>query len=79
MEPEERKMLEKVLHIVEHNNRMLRRIRHEVWFARLSHLIYWIIILGISIAGYYYLKPYIGNLNSAFDIINQYKSGQLPR
>jgi hypothetical protein len=79
MEPEERKMLEDTLRIVQHNNRMLRRIRHEVWFARLSHLMYWIIILGISIAGYYYLKPYLADLTQAVQSGKVQLPSNLPR
>jgi Ni,Fe-hydrogenase I cytochrome b subunit len=61
MEPDERKMLERLLHLSEHNNRILRHIRREMLFHRFARLFYWILILAVSIAGYYYVKPYIEN------------------
>jgi hypothetical protein len=61
MDDEERKMLEKVLQISEQTNRVVRRMRREVIFGRIFHLLYWVIILGVAYAGYYYIKPYLGS------------------
>jgi hypothetical protein len=62
MEDDDKKILEKLLHISEQNNRLLRRMRREVLIARYIHVFYWLIILGIGFVSYNYLKPYLGNL-----------------
>ena len=65
MEEDERKQLQEVLRIVQHNNRLLRRMRREVLIGRFIHLLYWIIILGLGFVGYFYLMPYINQLTQA--------------
>ncbi len=63
MEPEDRKMLAEMLAISQHNNKLLRRMRREVVWARFVHVLYWIAIIIIAYVGYIYLKPYIAELN----------------
>ena len=59
MEPEERKMLERLLHISEHNNRILRHIRREMLFTRFYRLFLMLLAIGVALVIYYYIKPYI--------------------
>jgi hypothetical protein len=59
MEPEERKMLERLLHISEHNNRVLRHIRREMLLVRFIRIFYYLLILGVALVAYYYVKPYL--------------------
>jgi hypothetical protein len=63
MDEEERKMLERVLAISEQTNRVVRRMRHEELLMRFFHVFYWIVILGIAYLGYYFIKPYLGNVD----------------
>jgi hypothetical protein len=70
MEPEERHMLEKVLRITEHNNRILRHMRREILIMRFIHILYWLLIMGALIAGYYYfVEPYLGSAMFLLDKI----------
>jgi hypothetical protein len=59
MEPEERKMLERLLHISEHNNRILRHIRREMLFTRFYRLFLLLLTIGVAVVIYYYIKPYL--------------------
>lgn len=72
MDPDEHKMMERLLKISEENNRILRIMHRHIIFKRLTHFIYWVVILGVSIASYYLIKPYLTNLQGAFDVIDQY-------
>lgn len=74
MNPEEREMLERLLKISEHNNRILRVMRREVLWSRFFKVFYLIAIIAISYAIYYYLQPYLGNLDSAMQIIEKAKN-----
>jgi hypothetical protein len=77
MEPEERKMLERLVQISEQNNRMLQKMRRAVLWGRFVHMVYLIVIVSLSVASYYYIKPYIGTLTSALNTLNQYSN--MPR
>lgn len=67
MEPDERKMLERLLHLSEHNNRILRHIRRDMLIHRYMRLIVWLLVLVIGLVGYYYIKPYIENAVSTIE------------
>jgi hypothetical protein len=71
MEDEDRKLLHKLLHISESNNRILRRIRREMILVRVLHMAHWFIILGIGIAAYYFLTPYLSTLIAQFSSVTQ--------
>jgi polyferredoxin len=69
MEPQERQMLERLLHISEQNNRLLRKMRREVLIHRFARLAYWIVILVLGVVAYYYITPYFQNVNSLLNSI----------
>ena len=62
MDPQEKQMLRETLDLVGHNNKMLRSMRRSMQWSRVFHIIYWIVILGVTVAGYYYAQPYIDQL-----------------
>lgn len=65
MSPEEREMLERLLRISEQNNRILRVMRREVLWSRYFRVLYMLAIVGIAVAIYYFIKPYLGSLDGA--------------
>ena len=73
MEPEEKEILHRVLKLSEQNNRMLRAMRRSALIGRFMHLLYWVIIIGISVISYYYIQPYLGTITSALDTIGELK------
>jgi hypothetical protein len=70
MNPEEKELLQKVHELSQENSRILHGIRRSHRWSTIFRVVYWIIIIGASIAGYYYVQPYI---NAA---INAYKGIQ---
>lgn len=76
MDPEEHKMLEKLLVIAEQTNRVVRRMRHEVLIMRFIHIFYLLFIVGAAFAGYHFIQPYLVNI---FSVIDNIKSIQLPK
>lgn len=62
MEPEERQMLERLLHISEHNNRILTHMRREMLFHRYYRVLVLLLAIVAAVAIYYYIKPYIENV-----------------
>ena len=66
MTPEEKKLLEQIADLSEENNRLLRKIRNTGRWSLAYNLIYWIVIIGISLGAYYYIQPYIDQLQGVY-------------
>ncbi len=71
MEPEEREMLQRLLKLSEQNNRILRSMKRSVTIGRLMHMVYWIIIIAITVISYYYMRPYIETIKSTLGAVDQ--------
>ncbi len=56
--------IENIEKLVVQNNRMLIRMRHAQRTAAAFRFLYWIIIIGLTIAAYYYVQPYITAVKS---------------
>ncbi|HPX52185.1 MAG TPA: hypothetical protein PLE26_00125 [Candidatus Paceibacterota bacterium] len=54
---------EKLLKLIEENNKMLRKIRRNQKISSWIKTFYWIIILGTLFGAYYFLQPYINSFN----------------
>jgi len=78
MDPEDKKLLEKVYELAEENNDMLRKVRTVQKRQYLFQVIRWGLIIGISIGAFYFLQPYVDNfqyfLEDTSDTIDQIKS-----
>jgi hypothetical protein len=61
MEPEDKKMLEKIYELAEENNEMLHKVRSVQKRQYLFQIIRWALIIGISIGAFYFLQPYVDN------------------
>jgi len=70
MTPEERHLLELTHKLAEENNRILVSIRRSNRVSAIFRVLYWIIIIGISVGAYYFIQPYV---NTAFDLFNVVK------
>lgn len=58
MDDELQESINQVKVLVEENNKMLHSIQRRARLATLWHIIYWIIIVGVSIGALYYIQPY---------------------
>ncbi len=66
MTPEERQLLIQTNRLVEENHAMLRKMRRATIWARAWHLLYWLIIVAISVGAYFYIQPYVEKLQSIY-------------
>jgi hypothetical protein len=79
MDTEDKKMLEKIYGLVEQNNHMLRSMRRQAIVGRIIQIIYLVIFVGATIAAWYFIQPYIGNLDSALEAVDRFSTYQLPQ
>jgi len=66
MTPEERQLLIQTNRLVEENHAMLRKMRRAALWTRAWHLLYWLIIVGISVGAYFYVQPYVEKLQDIY-------------
>jgi len=59
MPPEEKELLEKSVILAEDNNKMLRSMRNSMRWGRIMTVVYWVLIIGISVGAFYFLQPYV--------------------
>jgi hypothetical protein len=62
MTPEERSLLERTHKLAEENNEILRSMRRMNRISGVIRLLYWIVIIGISIGAYYLIQPYVESM-----------------
>ncbi|MEI6581104.1 MAG: hypothetical protein WCO07_02955 [bacterium] len=64
MDPESKKLLQDTFALAEDNNNMLHKIRRGQKWANFTRMVYWLIIIGISVGAFYFLQPQIEQMQS---------------
>lgn len=59
-----KKLLEKNLAVSEESLKLLKKMHRSAVAARVFKVLYWLMILGIIVGSYIYLKPYIAKLQT---------------
>ena len=62
MDPQDKAKLDKALALSEENNRILKSLQRYMRLGRLMSLLYWVVIIGVSVGSFYYLQPYINQI-----------------
>ena len=78
MDPESKKLLEHTYALTEENNKMLHSIKRSMFLARIMSILYWLVIIGVSVGAFYFIQPYIDQLmgvyGKASGVINSFPS-----
>ena len=67
MTPEERQILIQTHRMVEENSKLLRKMHRAALFGRIFHIMYWVIIIGLSVGAYYFVQPYVDKAKESFE------------
>ena len=62
MTPEEHMKLDRSLALAEENNAILRGMRRTQRITAIMHILYWVIIIGVSVGAFYFIQPYLSFL-----------------
>ncbi len=65
MTPEEKHLLERTLKISEENNALLKSMRRYTRIGTIFRLLYWGLIIGVSVGAFYFIQPYV---NQVFEL-----------
>lgn len=55
----EQDKLDELLDLTRENNKILRKMRRGMVWSQIFTFLYWLVILGVAGASYYYMKPYV--------------------
>ncbi len=66
MEQEIKRLLEHNTELLEENNRLIKKMNRRARWATVTHVIYWILIIGVSGVSYYYVQPYLNKLIATY-------------
>ncbi len=66
MTPEERQLLIQTHRMVEENNKLLRKMHRAAIWGRIWHIFYWVVIIGLSVGAYYFIEPYVGQIQGLY-------------
>ncbi len=73
----EQEKLDEMLELTRENNKILRKMHRGMIWSQIFTFLYWMVILGVMGASYYYLQPYItkywGLYQSAVSTLEQIK------
>ena len=66
MSPEEKALLVKTAELTKENNTLLHKMRRGARIRTVLHLFYWIVVIGLSFGAYYFLEPYLLQLQKVY-------------
>jgi hypothetical protein len=66
MSPEEHELLKRSIALAEENNDILRSIKRSMRFSSFMTVVYWLIIIGISVGAWYFVQPYLNKAEGLY-------------
>lgn len=63
------KMIEEMYDMVKKDHDILKRMRRSQRNAQFLRLLYWLVIIAISVGGYYFFSPYLKKITSVYNSI----------
>ena len=70
MDPESKKLLEATYSLEKENNKMLHSMRRSLFMARIMSIVYWLVVIGISVGAFYFVQPYVNQLMKTYGSVN---------
>ena len=67
MDPEDKRMLKHAVELSESNNKMLKKIYGDLVWKKVYSTIRWVIVIGLTIASYYYLQPILDSFFKSYE------------
>ena len=74
MNPEEQKMLQEALTLSRENNVLIKKLYRSTMWSHAFRIIYWLILIGITIGTFYVIQPYIDQLQGIYGQVQETRS-----
>ncbi len=69
MDPEDQKLLKRVVALTEENNVILRKLHRAEKMRRLFRALYWVAVIALALGAYYVIQPYLDSLRDLYGSI----------
>jgi len=69
MDSEDKHKLDRALELSEENNQMLKKMIRNMRWSRLIKVIYWTVIIAVSVGALYFAQPYVDSVSDAYNSI----------
>ena len=66
--------LDEVERIVTENNKILRTMRRSQRIGRAFSVFYWVIVIGIALGAFYFIRPYVDSINNTVEGIDSFQN-----
>ena len=66
MSPEERQLLIQTHRLAEESNALLRKMHRAAIWSTIFRVLYWAVIIGLSVGAYYLVQPYVDQLQKVY-------------
>ena len=73
MDPESKQLLQDIYVLEKENNKILRSIKRSATLGRIMSLLYWLIIIGVSVGAFYYMQPYFDKVMNLYNSISGFQ------
>lgn len=77
MDPETKKLLRDTFEISKENNKLLHKLVRSHKMALISRVVYWAIIIFVTVGAYYYIQPFFDNLINTYGVSDQGNVGDI--
>ena len=67
MTPEEHELLRRSIALSEENNDILRGIQRSMRMSRFLSVLYWLVIVGITVGAWYFAQPYMDKATAIYN------------
>lgn len=74
MDEDLRSLIEETNELVKENNKMLHSLRRQARLGFLARFLYWLVIFGIGVGAFYYVKPYVEQLIKVYESVKETES-----
>ena len=61
-----KRLLEENLKLSKENNVLLQKIHNIQRWAQITRVLYWLVIIGVSVGAFYFIKPFLGNITNLY-------------
>jgi hypothetical protein len=69
MDEKDKIILKEIQQMTEENNKILKKMNRKAFWASISSLMYWVVIIGASLGAYYYLEPYVDKFKETYQTV----------
>ena len=66
---ETNQLMQMILEKTEENNALLKKMHRSIVWGMVTKILYWVIIIGVSLGSYYFIQPYINSVVGVYDSI----------